>query len=45
MVYAVDSGLDRFQVEAMFDKIQNANNVAENIEWNDCKLEVTYTEK
>jgi hypothetical protein len=45
MVYAVNSGVDRFQVEAMFDKIQNANNVAENIEWTDCKLEVTYTEK
>jgi hypothetical protein len=45
MVYAVNSGVDRFQAEAMFDKIQNANNVAENIEWNDVKLEVTYTEK
>lgn len=45
MVYAVNSGIDRFQVEALFDKIQNHNDVAENIEWTDCKLEVTYTEK
>jgi hypothetical protein len=45
VVYAVDSGVDRFQVEAMFDKIQNANDVAETIEWTDVKLEVTYTEK
>jgi hypothetical protein len=45
MVYLVNSGVDRFQAEAMFEKIQNANNVAENIEWTEVKLEVTYTEK
>lgn len=45
LVYLVNSGVDRFQAEGMFDRIQNANNVAENIEWTVVKLEVTYTEK
>lgn len=45
VAYLVNSGVDRFQVEAMFDKITNSNNIADNIEWTDVKLEVTYTEK
>ncbi len=45
VVYLVNNGVDRFQAEALFDKIQNSNNVAENIEWTEVKLEVTYTEK
>jgi hypothetical protein len=35
----------RFQVEALFLKTTNGNNVAEFIEWSDAVLEVTYSEK
>ncbi len=45
LVTLVNAAEDRFQIVAGFDKIQNANNVAEWLEWTDVKLEVTYTEK
>jgi len=34
----------RFQVEALFSKITNGNNVAEFIEWSEVVLEVTYSD-
>jgi hypothetical protein len=37
--------ITRFQVEALFLKTTNGNNVAEFIEWSDAVLEVTYSEK
>jgi hypothetical protein len=41
----VNSGANRFQIMAAFDKITNANQVAEWIQWTDVKLQVSYTEK
>jgi hypothetical protein len=35
----------RFQVEALFMKVTNGNNVAEFIEWSEAVLEVTYSDK
>jgi len=35
----------RFQVEALFKKVTNGNNVAEFVEWSEVVLEVTYSEK
>lgn len=43
--YSVQSGATRFQMEALFNHIQNANNVSEMIEWSDVKLEVMFTER
>jgi len=37
--------VDRFQVEALFDRVSNGNNVAESIEWSSVVLEVTYSVK
>jgi hypothetical protein len=45
VVYMVNSGANRFQIMAAFDKITNANQVAEWIQWTDVKLQVSYTEK
>ena len=35
----------RFQVEALFDRVSNGNNIAEGIEWSSVVLEVTYALK
>lgn len=35
--------VNRFQVEALFDRVSNGNNVAEWIEWSSVVLEVTYS--
>jgi hypothetical protein len=43
--FGVQNGATRFQVEALFTHIQNANNISEMIEWSDVKLEVTFTER
>lgn len=40
-----DATVTRFQVEALFQKVTNGNNVAEWIEWSEVVLEVTYSEK
>jgi hypothetical protein len=40
-----DAAITRFQVEALFQKVTNGNNVAEWIEWSEVVLEVTYSEK
>ncbi len=40
-----DAAVTRFQVEALFQKVTNGNNVAEWIEWSEVVLEVTYSEK
>jgi len=45
VVQLVQGSNTRFQVEALFTKISNGNNIAEWIEWSDVKLEVTYTEQ
>ncbi len=45
VAYLVNSGADRFQIMAAFDKISNSNDVAEWIEWTDVKMQVSYTEK
>jgi hypothetical protein len=39
------AAVTKFQVEALFLKTTNGNNVAEFIEWSDAVLEVTYSEK
>jgi hypothetical protein len=38
-------GNNRFQVEALFNKVSNGNNVADMIEWSSVVLEVTYATK
>jgi hypothetical protein len=37
-----DFGNNRFQVEALFNKVSNGDNAAEYIEWSSVVLEVTY---
>jgi hypothetical protein len=36
---------NRFQVEALFNKVSNGNNIADMIEWSSVVLEVTYANK
>lgn len=38
------AAVTRFQVEALFQKVTNGNNVAEFIEWSNAVLEVTYSD-
>jgi len=45
MITTLNSGATRFQVEALFQKITNGNNVAEFVEWSDVTLEVTYSNR
>jgi len=45
VAYCVQAASTRFQVEALFMKGTNGNQVAEWIEWNNVELEVTYSEK
>ena len=40
-----DWNIDRFQVEALFDRVSNGNYVLESIEWSSVVLEVTYSDK
>ncbi len=40
-----DAAITRFQMEALFQKVTNGNNVSEWIEWSEVVLEVTYSEK
>ncbi|HIE16823.1 MAG TPA: PKD domain-containing protein [Dehalococcoidia bacterium] len=39
------AAITRFQVEALFNRVSNGNNVAEWIEWSEVVLEVTYSER
>ena len=43
--HQVKSAAPRFQIEALFLSSSNGNGVSEWIEWTDCVLEVTYTDK
>lgn len=40
-----ENNVDRFQVEALFDRVSNGNNTIEMIEWSSVVLEVTYSDR
>lgn len=40
-----EHNVDRFQVEALFDRVSNGNNVLEMIEWSPVVLEITYSDR
>ncbi|MCX6004224.1 MAG: hypothetical protein NT082_00890, partial [Chloroflexi bacterium] len=45
IVNLVASGAERFQLEALFDKMTNGNNIAQFVEYPDAILEVTFAPK
>lgn len=40
-----EHNVGRFQVEALFDRVSNGNNVLEMIEWSSVVLEITYSDR
>ena len=40
-----EHNVDRFQVEALFDRVSNGNNTLEMIEWSSVVLEITYSDR
>ncbi|MDD5312110.1 MAG: hypothetical protein PHO26_03610 [Dehalococcoidia bacterium] len=45
IVNLVASGAERFQLEALFDKMTNGNSIAQYVEYSDAVLEVTFAPK
>lgn len=45
VAYLAGAAIERFQAEALFNKITNGNQIAQWVEWSDVVLEVAYSER